>query len=59
VSDVRTFFQLLVVVVGTGPNLVFFALYRQMYSAAPEISFGTWMLFAMPCSFLILISLWL
>lgn len=45
--------------VGTGPNLIFLGMFRQMFPSAVEIGFGSWLLFAMPVSFLITIVLWL
>jgi di/tricarboxylate transporter len=45
--------------VGTGPNLIFLGLFRQMFPSAIEIGFGSWLLFAMPVSFLITLVLWL
>lgn len=44
--------------IGTGPNLVFFAVYPVLFPAAPSLSFGTWMLFVTPLSFAIIAALY-
>lgn len=44
--------------VGTGPNLVYFAVFSQMFPSAPQISFGSWMLFAVPLGLMLLAALW-
>jgi anion transporter len=44
--------------VGTGPNLVLFAVFSQMFPSAPQVSFGAWMLFAVPLGLILTIVLW-
>jgi anion transporter len=44
--------------VGTGPNLVLFAVFSQMFPSAPQVSFGSWMLFAVPLGLILTIVLW-
>jgi sodium-dependent dicarboxylate transporter 2/3/5 len=44
--------------VGTGPNLVFFAVFGQMFPSAPTVSFGSWMLFAVPLGLMLVLTLW-
>ena len=41
--------------VGTPPNLVFVKTLNIIFPNAPEVSFGSWMLFALPITFLLLI----
>jgi sodium-dependent dicarboxylate transporter 2/3/5 len=45
--------------VGTPPNLSFVRIFHIYFPDAPEISFASWMLFALPVSILIFISAWL
>jgi solute carrier family 13 (sodium-dependent dicarboxylate transporter), member 2/3/5 len=45
--------------VGTPPNLAFARIYSISFPGAPEISFGQWMVFALPISLLILVMVWL
>ena len=45
--------------VGTPPNLVFTKIMNISFPSAPEIGFGQWMLFALPLSVFMLVSLWL
>jgi sodium-dependent dicarboxylate transporter 2/3/5 len=45
--------------VGTGPNLVLFAVFSQMFPSAPQVSFGSWMLFAVPLGLILTCVLWL
>lgn len=44
--------------VGTGPNLVLFAVFSQMFPSAPQVSFGSWMLFAVPLGLILTCVLW-
>ncbi|MBN2175364.1 MAG: SLC13/DASS family transporter, partial [Bacteroidales bacterium] len=44
--------------VGTPPNLAFSKIYSITFPQAPEISFGQWMVFALPVSLIMLIILW-
>lgn len=44
--------------VGTPPNLAFARIYSISFPDAPEISFGQWMVFAMPLSIFFLIIIW-
>jgi sodium-dependent dicarboxylate transporter 2/3/5 len=45
--------------VGTPPNLSFVRLFSILYPQAPEISFGDWLLFALPLSVAMLAAVWL
>ena len=45
--------------VGTPPNLAFVKIFEINYPSAPEISFGQWMIFALPISIVFLIILWI
>ena len=45
--------------VGTPPNLSFARIFQIMFPTAPEISFGSWFLFAMPISLLMLALAWI
>lgn len=45
--------------VGTPPNLSFVRIFHIMFPAAPEVSFGQWMLFALPLSVVMLLLVWL
>jgi solute carrier family 13 (sodium-dependent dicarboxylate transporter), member 2/3/5 len=45
--------------VGTPPNLVFLRIFQLTFPDAPEISFGNWMVLALPISVLMLIITWL
>ena len=45
--------------VGTPPNLAFVKILNLSFSSAPEISFGQWMIFALPLSLILLLILWL
>jgi len=45
--------------VGTPPNLVFAKVFSMTYPQAPEITFTTWMLFALPVALVFLILMWL
>lgn len=45
--------------VGTPPNLSFVRIFHIMFPAAPEVSFGQWMLFALPLSVVMLLLIWL
>ena len=45
--------------VGTPPNLVMVALWKQEFPAEPAIGFGQWMLFGVPYAFLFLLATWL
>jgi sodium-dependent dicarboxylate transporter 2/3/5 len=45
--------------VGTPPNLVFIKIMNISFPNAPEIGFGQWLVFALPLSAFMLISLWL
>jgi len=40
--------------VGTPPNLSFVRIFEIIYPSAPEISFGQWLVFALPLSFIML-----
>ncbi len=40
--------------VGTPPNLVFSQIYHQMFPQLPTISFGNWMVFALPLTLILL-----
>lgn len=40
--------------IGTPPNLAFIKIYKILYPQAPEISFGEWMLLAVPVSFVMM-----
>lgn len=44
--------------VGTPPNLSFVRIFQIMFPGAPEISFSTWFLFALPISFVIFVIVW-
>ncbi len=44
--------------VGTPPNLSFVRIFQIMFPAAPEISFATWFIFALPISIVIFIIVW-
>ena len=44
--------------VGTPPNLVLTRTFEQLFPTAPPISFGTWMLMALPLSFAMLAVIW-
>jgi sodium-dependent dicarboxylate transporter 2/3/5 len=41
--------------IGTPPNLAFIKIYKIIFPEAPQISFGSWMLFAIPISILMLL----
>jgi sodium-dependent dicarboxylate transporter 2/3/5 len=45
--------------VGTPPNLSFARIHQIMFPTAPEISFGSWFLFALPVSLIMLGFIWL
>jgi len=45
-------------IVGTPPNLAFIKIFAITFPDAPEISFGQWMLFALPLSVIMLSILW-
>jgi len=45
--------------VGTPPNLSFVRILKINFPAAPEISFASWFAFALPCSVLMLVIIWL
>ncbi|MCB2219359.1 MAG: SLC13 family permease [Bacteroidetes bacterium] len=45
--------------VGTPPNLAFARIYSITFPEAPEITFGQWMIFALPVSAILLIIIWL
>lgn len=45
--------------VGTPTNLVFLKIYKETFPTAPEISFSTWMLFAVPLAAVLLAATWL
>lgn len=45
--------------VGTPTNLAFLKIYRETFPAAPEISFGAWMLYATPLAAVLLAATWL
>ncbi len=45
--------------VGTPPNLSFARIFEITFPSAPEISFATWMLFALPISLVFLVIVWL
>eukprot|EP00658_Telonema_sp_P-2_P006112 TRINITY_DN12325_c0_g1_i2.p1 TRINITY_DN12325_c0_g1~~TRINITY_DN12325_c0_g1_i2.p1 ORF type:complete len:440 (-),score=98.66 TRINITY_DN12325_c0_g1_i2:89-1408(-) len=40
---------------GTGPNIVFSGQFSTLFPKAPEVSFGIWLVFAMPLSFAVLV----
>lgn len=44
--------------VGTPPNLSFARIFQIMFPAAPEISFSTWFIFALPISIVIFVIVW-
>ncbi len=44
--------------VGTPPNLVFIRIYQMSFPKAPEISFGNWMILAVPISIIMLFITW-
>ncbi len=44
--------------VGTPPNLSFSRIFQIMFPAAPEISFSSWFLFALPISILFFLVIW-
>ncbi|MCA9102268.1 MAG: SLC13/DASS family transporter, partial [Planctomycetales bacterium] len=44
--------------IGTPTNIAFRALYEEAFPAAPEISFGGWMLVALPLSLVFLVMAW-
>jgi solute carrier family 13 (sodium-dependent dicarboxylate transporter), member 2/3/5 len=44
--------------VGTPPNLAFARIYSISFPGAPEVSFGQWMVFAMPLSLFFLLMIW-
>jgi sodium-dependent dicarboxylate transporter 2/3/5 len=44
--------------VGTPPNLVLTRTFEQLFPLAPSISFGTWMLMALPLSFVMIVIIW-
>lgn len=44
--------------VGTVPNLAFKTIFEEQYPGGPEISFATWMGFALPISVIMLVLLW-
>ncbi|MCP4116114.1 MAG: SLC13/DASS family transporter [Desulfobacteraceae bacterium] len=44
--------------VGTPPNLVLSRTFEQLFPAAPAISFGTWMLMALPLTIIMLGIIW-
>lgn len=45
--------------IGTPPNALFAAMYRELYPNAPQVSFFAWMVFACPFSLLMLGISWL
>ncbi len=45
--------------VGTPPNLVFRQIFANTFPGGPEISFGTWMIFGLPLSMVMLIFVWI
>ena len=45
--------------IGTPPNLVMQRVFEITFTAAPEITFAQWMIFALPLSFSLLIMTWL
>jgi len=45
--------------VGTPPNLSFARIFQIMFPNAPEISFSTWFLFALPISIVFFVVVWL
>jgi len=44
--------------VGTPPNLSFVRIFQIMFPTAPEISFSTWFIFALPISIVIFVIVW-
>ncbi|MBI9091078.1 MAG: SLC13/DASS family transporter [Desulfobacterium sp.] len=44
--------------VGTPPNLVLSRTFEQLFPAAPPISFGTWMLMALPLTIVMIAIIW-
>lgn len=44
----------IVTLIGTPPNLVFSALYKELYPAMPEVTFSQWMMFTIPIYILFL-----
>ena len=44
--------------IGTPPNLAFVRIFKISFPEAPMISFGNWMIFALPISILMLIIVW-
>ncbi len=45
--------------VGTPPNLAFSSIFKETFTNAPEISFATWFIFALPISVILFIILYL
>ncbi|MEA2043485.1 MAG: DASS family sodium-coupled anion symporter [Bacteroidota bacterium] len=45
--------------IGTPPNLSFARIFNIIFPAAPEISFSSWVLFALPISIIMIIAVWL
>ena len=45
--------------VGTPPNLVLTRTFEQLFPTAPSISFGTWMVMALPLAFVMIGVIWL
>lgn len=46
-------------IIGTPPNLVFHRVFSIQFPDRPEISFGEWIIFALPLSIVMLIVIWL
>lgn len=45
--------------IGTPPNLAFAKIFEEMFPKAPEISFASWMIFALPISIAFAVIIWL
>jgi sodium-dependent dicarboxylate transporter 2/3/5 len=45
--------------VGTPPNLSFARIFQIMFPTAPEVSFSTWFIFALPLTVIIFVIVWL
>lgn len=49
----------LATLIGTPPNLVYIRILRITFPESPEISFGWWMIFALPIAIIMLVIAWL
>ncbi|MBN2366686.1 MAG: SLC13/DASS family transporter [Calditrichaeota bacterium] len=45
--------------IGTPPNIIFMGIYNKFFPKAPELSFFRWMVFMIPLSVLLFISIWI